>query len=273
MKVVSIIGARPQFIKAAGISRALRLRHQEILLHTGQHYDYEMAGIFFDGLELRQPNLNLEVGSCSHGAQTGIMLQKIEEVLASERPDWVLVFGDTNSTLAGALAAAKLHIPIAHIEAGLRSYNRKMPEEINRVVTDHLSDLLLCPSSVGAGNLATEGITRNVHVVGDVMLDVLRWAKNRVEAKSSVILRRLGLEPRQYLLLTMHRSENTDNARRIVSILDAVNTLEEDVVFPIHPRTRKMIEQMNFRLLPHIALMEPVGYVEMVILSGHARLI
>ncbi len=177
MKIVSIVGARPQFIKAAAVSRALRARHQEVLVHTGQHYNYEMSGIFFDGLDLPKPDINLNVGSGSHGSQTGAMLKGIEEVLMEQRPDWLLIYGDTNSTLAGALAASKLSIGVAHVEAGLRSFNRRMPEEINRVVADHLSDLLLCPSEVAVRNLAAEGITRNVHIAGDVMLDVLDWAR------------------------------------------------------------------------------------------------
>ena len=206
--VVSIVGARPQFIKAAAVSRELRKRHQEILVHTGQHYDYEMSGIFFDGLDIPAPEVNLDVGSGSHGAQTAAMLQGIEALLLSKRPNWVLIYGDTNSTLSGALAASKLHIPLVHVEAGLRSFNRRMPEEINRVLADHVSDLLLCPSNTAVTNLAAEGITRNVHLVGDVMLDVLDWAKQRAAAKRAEVLTRLCLKDRRYLLVTMHRSEN-----------------------------------------------------------------
>src|SRR5204862_945609 len=179
LRLVASVGARPQFIKAAAVSRLLRARHQEILVHTGQHYDYEMSGIFFDGLDLPHPDLNLGVGSGSHGDQTGAMLKSIEDVLLAQRPDYLLIYGDTNSTLAGALAAAKLSVPIAHVEAGLRSFNRRMPEEINRVVADHLSNVLLCPSEIAVANLAAEGITDGVHVVGDVMLDVLNWARER----------------------------------------------------------------------------------------------
>src|SRR3954453_24130795 len=179
MKIATIVGARPQFIKAAAFSRELRKRHQEFLIHTGQHYDYAMSGVFFDGLELPAPNANLEIGSGPHGAQTRAMLGAIEKVLIDQKPDWVLVFGDTNSTLAGALAAAKLHIPVVHVEAGLRSFNRRMPEEINRVVADHISDLLFCPTPVAVNNLANEGIKRGVHYVGDVMLDTLRMQVQR----------------------------------------------------------------------------------------------
>ena len=177
MKIVTVLGARPQFIKAAALSRELRKRHQEILVHTGQHYDYGMSGVFFDSLEIPTPDVNLGVGSGNHGAQTAAMLRGIEEVLLKEQPDWLLIYGDTNSTLAGAVAASKLNVPVAHVEAGLRSFNRRMPEEVNRVVADHLSSLLLCPSETAVDHLAAEGIRDNVHLVGDVMLDVLNWAQ------------------------------------------------------------------------------------------------
>ncbi|HKQ37661.1 MAG TPA: UDP-N-acetylglucosamine 2-epimerase, partial [Verrucomicrobiae bacterium] len=205
MKVVTIVGARPQFIKAAAVSRALRKRHTEVLVHTGQHYDYEMSGVFFDGLELPAPDVNLEVGSGAHGWQTGRMLEGIEQVILAQRPQWVLVYGDTNSTLAAALAAAKLHVPVAHVEAGLRSFNRKMPEEVNRVIADHVSDLLFCPSEPAVKNLGAEGITKGVHVVGDVMLDVLNWARTRAEGRRPETLDRFGVKPGKYLLATVHR--------------------------------------------------------------------
>lgn len=273
VKVVSIIGARPQFIKAAAISRKLRERYEEILVHTGQHYDYEMSGIFFDGLALPRPDVNLGVGSGSHGFQTGAMLTGIEELLLSKRPDYVLIYGDTNSTLAGAMAAAKLSIPVAHVEAGLRSFNRRMPEEINRVVADHLSNLLLCPSATAIKNLAAEGITQNVHEVGDVMLDVLNWAKQRLEAKPSEVLGRLGVTGQHYLLATVHRSENTDDALRLSEILNAFNALEEPVVFPVHPRSRKAIGEAGLKIEPNVRLIDPVGYLDMVALASSARLI
>jgi len=273
VKVVSIIGARPQFIKAAAVSQKLRERHEEILVHTGQHYDYEMSGIFFDGLELPAPDVNLGAGSGSHGVQTSAMLSGIEEVLLAKRPDYVLVYGDTNSTLAGALAASKLCIPVAHVEAGLRSFNRRMPEEINRIVADHLSNLLLCPSDTSVSNLSVEGITRNVHLVGDVMLDVLNWAKQRLAAKPSEFLGHLGLTKQHYLLATVHRSENTDTAGRLSQILQAFNALEEPVIFPVHPRSRKAISEAGLEIKPHVRLIDPVGYLDMVALSGSARLI
>ena len=272
MKIVTIVGARPQFIKAAAVSRRLQGRHEEVLVHTGQHYDYEMSGIFFDGLEMPQPKASLGVGSGPHGAQTGAMLKAIEDVLLVERPHYVLVYGDTNSTLAGALAAAKLSIPIAHVEAGLRSFNRRMPEEINRVMADHTSNLLLCPSETAVSNLVAEGITQNVYLVGDVMLDVLNWAKQRAGARPSEILERFGLGKRAYLLATVHRSENTDEPSRISSILSAFNAMDEPVIFPVHPRARKIITDMGFRPEPHLHLIEPVGYLEMVKLLGSARL-
>ena len=273
MKIVTIVGARPQFIKAAAISRKLREQHEEILVHTGQHYDYEMSGIFFDGLDLPRPKTSLGVGSGSHGFQTGAMLKAIEDVLLVERPDCVLVYGDTNSTLAGALAASKLCVPIAHVEAGLRSFNRRMPEEINRVMADHLSNMLLCPSKTAVSNLAAEGISQNVHLVGDVMLDVLNWAKQRVGANQSTILERFELSKQGYLLATVHRSENTDEASRMSSILSAFDAIDEPVVFPVHPRARKIIAEMGFRPKPHVRLIDPLGYMDMVTLIGSARLV
>jgi len=204
VKVVSIVGARPQFIKAAPVSRVLRQKHSEILVHTGQHYDDNMSAVFFEELDIPAPDYHLGVGSGPHGAQTGAMLARIEEVLLAEQPDWALVYGDTNSTLAGALAAAKLHIKVAHVEAGLRSFNRAMPEEINRVVADHLSDALLCPGQTAVDNLAAEGITQGVYLVGDVMADALAFAVECARSRSNV-LERLGLVERGYLLATVHR--------------------------------------------------------------------
>jgi UDP-N-acetylglucosamine 2-epimerase len=273
LNVVSIVGARPQFVKAAAVSRVLRSRHREVLVHTGQHYDYEMSGIFFDGLDIPAPDRNLEVGSGSHGAQSAAMLKGIEDVLVAERPDYLLIYGDTNSTLAGALAAAKLSIPVVHIEAGLRSFNRRMPEEVNRVVADHLSDLLLCPSDTAVRNLSAEGITRGVHLVGDVMLDVLNWARQRLAQQPSGIFDRLGLSPKKYLLATLHRSENTDDPARLTQILGALNGLEEPLVFPVHPRSRKAIAEAGCKVGDHLRLIDPVGYLDMVALSGGARLI
>lgn len=273
MKITSIVGARPQFIKAAALSREIRKSHLETLVHTGQHYDYKMSGVFFDGLEIPAPDVNLEVGSGSHGQQTGKMLEAIEKLFLTTRPDRVLVYGDTNSTLAGALAAAKLHIPVVHVEAGLRSFNKKMPEEVNRILTDHVSDLLLCPSDTAVKHLQSEGITRNVHMVGDVMLDILNWARERLNGKSKAMLGDLGVQEKGYLLATVHRSENTDEPDRLRAILGAFNEVNEPILFPVHPRARKQIAASGFQVAPHVRLIEPLGYSEMVAAASSARMI
>lgn len=272
MKVASVVGARPQFIKAAVVSRVLRERHTEILIHTGQHYDDNMSALFFDELGIPAPDVNLGIGSASHGEQTGLMLAQIEKVLLFKEPDWVLVYGDTNSTLAGALSGAKLGIRVAHVEAGLRSFNRRMPEEINRVLTDHISDLLLCPSQTAMGNLAREGITRGAHLVGDVMADAL-WFAVEAAGPRSQVMARLGITKGRYLLVTVHRAENTDDPARLSSILNALNSLSEPVIFPIHPRTRRAMLQLEYAPAPHVRIIEPVGYLDMVTLEQHARLI
>ncbi len=273
MKVATIVGARPQFIKAAPVSRALRQQHTEVLIHTGQHYDDAMSAVFFRELEIPAPDVNLGIGSGPHGQQTGAMLAGIEEVLLAEQPDWALVYGDTNSTLAGALAAAKLHIPLAHVEAGLRSFNRRMPEEINRVLTDHVSTLLFCPTQTAVNNLAAEGIAQGVHLVGDVMHEALLWAAERARTRSTILVR-LGLQEKVYLLATVHRAENTDDPARLRAILDAFAALDEPIVFPVHPRTQARIEALGlkskFRNLKSIA---PVGYLDMVQLEQSARMI
>jgi len=272
MIILSIVGNRPQFIKTAVLSEKLRHLGKEILVHTGQHYDDNMSAVFFEELNLPEPDYNLGIGSGNHGEQTGAMLKAIEKVIMKEKPDWTLVYGDTNSTLAGALAAAKLHIKIAHIEAGLRSFNRKMPEEINRVVTDHLSEVLFCPTQTALNNLKAEGITRGVHVVGDVMSETLAFAIERADDRSQ-ILQKLGLEANEYLLATIHRAENTNQINRLENILSALNALSEIVVFPAHPRTRFVIEKINFQLKPHVRLCNPVGYLDMVKLEKSARMI
>jgi UDP-N-acetylglucosamine 2-epimerase len=273
MKIVTIVGARPQFIKAAPVGRRLRRQAQEILVHTGQHYDDNMSAVFFRELGLPEPEYHLGVGSGSHGAQTGQMLARIEAVLLVEKPDWVLVYGDTNSTLAGALAAAKLHIPVAHVEAGLRSFNRRMPEEINRLVADRLAALLLCPSRTAVDYLAAEGLTAGVHLVGDVMADALREAAARAQNESTV-LERLELEPGRYLLATVHRAENTDDLDHLRGILAAFAALDETIIFPVHPRTRGVLTHLDGALpAPRVRLIEPVGYLDMARLAGAARLI
>jgi len=275
MKVVSVIGARPQFIKCAPVSCELRQVAQEVLVHTGQHYDDSMSGVFFRELGLPEPDYHLAVGSGSHGHQTGEMLKKIEEVLLKEEPDVVLVYGDTNSTLAGALAAAKLHIPVAHVEAGLRSYNRKMPEEINRVLTDHLSALLLCPTGTAVENLRREGVTKGVHLVGDVMYDALLDGVE-IARRTSTILDRLAVEPQRYILATVHRAENTDQPQRLEGIVTALVGLAKAghrVVFPVHPRTQKQLSLHSIELCEGVVQIDPVSYLDMVLLESMARLI
>jgi UDP-GlcNAc3NAcA epimerase len=273
MKILTVVGARPQFIKSAPVSRAIRKAgHTEYLVHTGQHYDYGMSQVFFDELLIPQPDLNLGVGSGLHGQQTGEMLIHLEAVIWEQKPDWVLVYGDTNSTLAGALAAVKLHVPLAHVEAGLRSFNRQMPEEINRILTDHVSDLLLCPSQSAVDNLENEGITSGVHLVGDVMSDALNYAA-KYASQQSMILRDLKLEEKGFLVATVHRAENTDAPERLRAILDAFNALDEPVLFPVHPRTRNALQQVKYTLAPHVQLIEPLGYLDMVRLMQAARMI
>jgi UDP-GlcNAc3NAcA epimerase len=285
VKIVSIIGARPQFIKAAPVSLAIEMhnqkgtgpRIQEILVHTGQHYDHDMSQIFFDELEIRKPEYNLGIGSGKHGEMTGAMLKRIEEVLLEEIPDRILVYGDTNSTLAGALAASKLHIPVAHVEAGLRSFNRLMPEEINRVLTDHISDLLFCPTDTAVENLSNEGVREGVYKVGDVMLDAFLSFKSLAEKKSSV-LSNLGLTPGEYCLATIHRQENTDNPERLSSIINAFNELagpDCPFILPLHPRTRKALKEYGIPINenPHLRPITPVGYLDIISLESHARVI
>lgn len=269
MKVLSIVGARPQFIKCALVSRRLREVGQEILLHTGQHYDERMSAVFFEELGIPEPEYNLGVGSGSHGKQTGEMLVGIEEVLLKEQPDVVLVYGDTNSTLAAALAAAKLNVPVAHVEAGLRSFNRAMPEEINRVATDRISDVLCCPSERAVAHLKAEGIVEGVHNTGDVMYDAL-LANGKIAEQKSTALSELALEPRGYVLATVHRPRNTDNPERLSAILSAFEALDAPVIFPVHPRTRKKIAELSVRLT-HTKMVEPVSYLDMLMLLKHAR--
>lgn len=279
MKVASVVGARPQFIKAAMVSRALRATGQvrEVLVHTGQHYDDNMSRIFFEELEIPEPDYNLGVGSSSHGAQTGRMLEAIERVLTAERPDWVLVYGDTNSTLAGALAAVKLHIPVAHVEAGLRSFNRRMPEEINRVLTDHASDLLFAPTATAVVNLKREGIPdERIHLVGDVMYDAALFYGAKAEEKSR-ILEHLTLCPRGYVLATIHRAENADNPQRLWRIIEGLARVARavPVVLPLHPRTRAAIQRLGVSdgVLGTLKLLKPIGYLDMLLLEKNAMVI
>lgn len=281
LRIVTIVGARPQFVKAAAVSRAIErwnaaprvdgaTRIEEAIVHTGQHYDANMSQVFFDELKIPAPKFHLGVGSGSHGKQTGAMLEKIEQVLFDERPDLLLIYGDTNSTLAGAVAAVKLHIPVAHVEAGLRSFNRKMPEEINRIVADSVSDMLLCPTETAVRNLSREGVTRGVHLVGDVMYDSVLFNTALAEGQSR-ILETLKLKSRGYLLATLHRAENTDEAGRLESIFAAFNASPLPIVLPLHPRTQKVMKGRSISVAPHVQIIDPVSYLDVLILEKHAR--
>jgi len=284
MKLVSIVGARPQIIKAAAVSRAI-VKHNkkhpnraiiEIIVHTGQHYDENMSQVFFEELDVPEPNYNLGIGSGSHGEQTGKMLQRIEAILMKERPDWCLVYGDTNSTLAGALAAAKLHIPVAHVEAGLRSFNRRMPEEINRILTDHVSDILFCPTQTSVDNLAKEGISEGVHQIGDVMYDCILFYTKRTKPIEQEILEKLGIQSKSYYLATVHRAENTDDGARLTGIFEALNeiaTKDRPVILPLHPRTLKYAKKHNLEFSKCVKVIQPVSYLEMVALENNALMI
>lgn len=274
MKVLTVVGARPQFIKASVVSAALKPVCDEVLVHTGQHYDKNMSAVFFEELNIPKPAYNLGVGSGTHGKQTGEMLIKIEEVIFKEKPDIMLVYGDTNSTLAGALAASKLHLPVAHVEAGLRSYNMRMPEEQNRVLTDHISTWLFCPTQTAKENLEKENITRGVTVTGDVMLDsVLHFLKiAKANPQKTAIFSQLGIKPKQYRLATLHRAETTDGGLdAICRIFDAFEKLPQPVIIPIHPRTRPLAEEaIRKRGYRNIRLTAPVGYLEMLLLTSSA---
>ena len=282
MRILSVVGARPQFIKAAVLSRAIAAfnergmshrRIQEIMVHTGQHYDDNMSAVFFKELNIPSPGYDLGVGSGPHGQQTGRMLEGLERVMEQEQPDLVMVYGDTNSTLAGALAASKLKIPVAHVEAGLRSYNRAMPEEINRVVTDHLSALLFCPTDLAVKNLSCEGIVLGVHRVGDVMYDSLLYNLGQAERRADV-LDELSLQPGQYGLATIHRAETTECSETITGMLSALGRLGLPIVVPLHPRTRAVLEKAGLPQPPRgVHLVAPVSYLEMLRLERDARLI
>jgi len=305
MKIASIVGARPQFIKLAPLVRAIREHNklklkpkiEHLIIHTGQHYDYEMTKIFFDELGIPVPNHNLEVGSGTHGWQTGEMIKRAEAVLMTENPDWVVVYGDTNSTVAGALAAAKLHIPVAHIEAGLRSYNKKMPEEINRILADNCSNILFCPTENAVKNLKKEGFINIINNgklvdlssnkfpiissrlptvinVGDIMFDALIMNLSIAEKKST-ILKKLNLKPNEYFLATVHRAENTDNPEKLKSIFEAFNKISRDnfkIILPLHPRVKK---QLYKKIHPsnYLLILEPVSYLDMLVLEKHSRAI
>lgn len=304
MKIINIVGARPQFIKYFPVSEAINnfrktsgMVVQDILIHTGQHYDYSMSKIFFDEFGIREPDYHLGVGSGSHGAQTGQILQRVEDVLLKEKPDIVVVYGDTNSTLGGALAASKLHIPIVHVEAGLRSYNKYMPEEINRVLTDHISSVLICPTEAAVKNLRSEGFTNIVNDgklyevfdekchkvmddianslvvnVGDVMYDVLLYAIG-IASKRSKIMEQLQVTSKDYCLLTIHRAENTDDQERLKEIINFVNDVSSGtrIIFPVHPRAKKAFETMKIRFRDNVSSIEPLGYFDMMMLLKNSK--
>jgi len=271
MKIISIVGARPQFIKCAPVSKELRKNNHEILVHTGQHYDYELSKVFFDQLGIPTPDYNLEVGSGSHGKQTSAMLVGIEKILLDEKPDVVLVYGDTNSTLAGALASVKIHIPIGHVEAGLRSFDRTMPEEINRILTDHASDLLFVPTQTAVTHLKNEGISQGVFLVGDVMYDVLK--QSIPIARKSQILETLSIKPKEYFLVTIHRPSNTDSIDTLSKIIEILSSADKTVIFPIHPRTKYFMKKhgLEKKIGGNLKMVQPVSYFDFLWLEQNAE--
>ncbi|HMJ68529.1 MAG TPA: UDP-N-acetylglucosamine 2-epimerase (non-hydrolyzing) [Cyclobacteriaceae bacterium] len=276
MKVLTVIGARPQFIKAAAVSRALKAAGiPEIIVHTGQHYDHNMSEVFFKEMDIPAPDHNLGINDVGHGAMTGRMLEKIEAILLEQKPGYVLVYGDTNSTLAGALAAVKLHIPVAHVEAGLRSFDMNMPEEVNRILTDRISNILFCPTQAAIGNLDKEGFkTFNTEIlnVGDVMLDTLLFYKQRASQKSTVV-KDLGLAGKDFVLATIHRAENTNNIERLKGICEAINEINKKipVVLPLHPRTKGYLNANNIMLEAQVT--EPLGYFDMLSVLSSCKLV
>ena len=275
MKIMTIVGARPQFIKAAVVSRAFEEHRpdvQEIIVHTGQHYDANMSDVFFDELDIPRPDYNLGIGGGNHGQNTGRMMEKLESLMMDIQPDWVLVYGDTDSTLAGALAAAKLHVPVAHVEAGLRSFNRKMPEEINRVMTDHIADILFAPTETGRTNLLDEGIAEDkIKLVGDVMYDATLFYKQK--ARKPDLPAELGIQGGDFVLCTIHRAENTDDPQRLKSIFQGLRDSGETIVLPMHPRTKAKLADYGIFVPENICVIDPVGYLEMVWLEANCQLV
>jgi len=279
MKIITVIGARPQFVKAAIVSKAIDdynkesiNKVEELIVHTGQHFDENMSKIFFDQMKIRKPDYNLDIHSLSHGAMTGQMMSKIEEILLKEQPDWLLVYGDTNSTLAGALAAKKLHIKVAHVEAGLRSFNNKMPEEINRILTDRISDILFCPTQKAVDNLEKEGynnIDTVIELPGDVMKDAALYYKQFAEKPENIDL------PDNFILSTIHRAENTDNLESLKSIFNALANIAKElaIVIPLHPRTKKILAKNNIKIDSNIICIDPIGYLQMVYLLDKCKLV
>lgn len=288
MKIVTIIGARPQFIKAAALNRYITKNYssaiQEILVHTGQHYDQNMSEIFFTEMDIAKPQYNLSIGSGLHGAQTGAMLQNIEEILIKEKPGLVLIYGDTNSTIAGSLAASKLHIPVAHVEAGLRSFNTYMPEEQNRILTDNISQYLFCPTETAINNLKNEGIfhgkklnmygPKHLCVInsGDIMYDaILHYQKKNCNIEE--LLYKLKAKPKDYILATIHRAENTDNKEKLLNIFEAFSKINEKIIIALHPRTKKFLQEYGFKISDNIQIIDPIGYIDMINLEKNAKII
>ncbi len=283
MKILTVVGARPQFVKAAVVSRAIQKLQQsaaeppvvEVIVHTGQHFDHNMSQAFFDELSIPAPAYNLEIHGGGHGEMTGRMLEALERTILAERPDWVLIYGDTNSTLAAALAAVKLHVPVAHVEAGLRSFNMRMPEEVNRIVADRVSSLLFCPTDLAVRNLAQEGVTRGVHQVGDVMYDAALFYSELAAKRPSSALERFGLAPKTYALATCHRAENTDDAARLREILAGLGAIAQSspVLLPLHPRTAKILERDRLEVPAGVRVCEPLPFLDMIELEKSASLI
>lgn len=279
MKILTVVGARPQFIKASAVSREIRKNNREIIVHTGQHYDSNMSEIFFKELSIPIPEYNLAVGSGSHAVQTSKILVGIEELLIKLTPDYLMVYGDTNSTLAGALAASKIHIPVIHIEAGLRSFNMRMPEEQNRILTDHISTYLFCPTKTAVNNLRNEGITSNVYNVGDVMCDAVLFYSKQLEHHNETFFfnRLVGIfnpvkSVKSWYMATIHRAENTDSIKKIEEILKAFEQLDAPVIFPTHPRTKNMVKELLSKFqYKNIQFVEPIGYLDMLFFTKNAK--
>jgi len=271
IKILIIVGTRPNFIKVAPLIKEMRRyrKIESILVHTGQHYDFEMSKVFFQELKIPKPDYNLEVGSGSHAWQTAKIMEKLESLILKEKPDLVIVVGDVNSTLAGALTAAKLWIPVVHIEAGLRSYNKTMPEEINRLLTDHVSDFLFCPTKTAVDNLEGEGIKKGVFNVGDIMYDALLGVKGKI--KKSKILKKFKLKPKSYILMTVHRASNTNNLKNLEKIITAAGNSKEKIIFPIHPRTKKQIKKIKLPDFKNLEIIKPVSYLDMLVLEKNAK--
>ena len=271
MKVISVVGARPQFIKLAILSKTLREeRHNEIIIHTGQHYDENMSKYFFDEMRIAKPDYNLNIGSGSHGKQTAEMLIGLEEIFVQQKPEIIIAFGDTNTTLATALAATKLKIPVAHVEAGLRSHNRQMPEEINRILTDHISDFLFAPTSNALKNLKLENLHRQSFMTGDIMYDSLLYY-SKIAKQKSTVLNDLSLKQKDYILLTLHRPYNVDNIHKLQNIFSALKQTKKFIVLPLHPRTRKMIESTNTIISENIFIIKPLGYLDFIVLQKNSE--